>query len=344
VPNTRRFRGPLSIEILVGLVMVVIGCGQAGPAPTGVIDLPSASTDAVEGTDPALLALLDPAGRDLLTTIDPSESIEATIAVRDSDGVMRAARLAGFEATMYSIDEIMIVGPVRPVLAFVADLGPASVTVGEDERADRWIPVDRPVVVVPKPGQPYLAEPMEADLSGLAISADDQKLPMLRSVANAIETIDGRPYARLAVSGSCDPEPTGIVCNVSVAGSGIGAGTRIDEIRMRSDARTNWRGAIVDGTRGFQGVPRSLVRSAEWTARHDTAAANAIAAYRTCCGAQWDPAHPGQITLIYLRLCSNSLAAPTIELASTGDCFDSLLITVDIGSGTVVAVFERKGP
>jgi len=101
--------------------------------------------------------------------------------------------------------------------------------------------------------------------------------------------------------------------------------------------------------RRWDGLAAERAKSAasvgpEWTARHDSAAAKAIAGYDTCCSAFWNPAHPGQIALTYLGPCSASVAPSGRELASTGDCFDSLRITVDVGAGTVVSIVHAKGP
>jgi hypothetical protein len=113
---------------------------------------------------------------------------------------------------------------------------------------------------------------------------------------------------------------------------------------MRGDARTGWRGVLVDGTVFLQGVPRALVRSAEWTARHDPAAAKALAAYESCCGAAWNSARRGEIELSYVRPCAEGVAPPDRDIAATGDCFEGLLITVDVGAGTVLSIVPRPGP
>jgi len=181
------------------------------------------------------------------------------------------------------------------------------------------------------------------DLTRLTMP-DERRIAMLGSLPNAIQTIDGRPYARLAISGTCDPGGAGIVCTLTATGSGIGVGNGADSLSLQGDVNSGWRGALVDGTVWLQSVPRALLRSAEWTARHDSAAAKAIAGYDTCCSAFWNPARPGQIALTYLRPCSASVAPSGRELASTGECFDSLRITVDVGPGTVVSIVHARGP
>ena len=89
---------------------------------------------------------------------------------------------------------------------------------------------------------------------------------------------------------------------------------------LRVVPATTEGGATVEGTVFLHSVPRALVRSAEWTARHDPAAAKALSAYQTCCDAAWDPARPGTIQLGYVRPCAESVAPVGREIAATGDC------------------------
>jgi hypothetical protein len=288
-------------------------------------------------------ALLDPASRDLLATIDPAEAIVATITTPQPEAVAAAANVRGLSAEVVANEIVVVSGPLEPVLDLAAAVHPVSVGLGEDPAVDRWLPADRPVVAIPIAGRPYLTQPFVADLSRVTMSPE-RRAPMLRSLADAIETIDGRPYARLDLSGSCDPEEQGPVCTLYLGGSMTGAGERADERSMRGDARSAWRGTLVEGTVFLHSVPRALVRSAEWTARHDPAAAKALSAYETCCDAAWDPARPGTIQLGYVRPCAESVAPAGREIAATGDCFERLLITVDLAAGTVLSIDPRPGP
>jgi hypothetical protein len=334
--------GGRALSLLATLVLIAAACDRAAPDGSRTPAIPSEPTiNAPVAVD--IARLLDPASRDLLTTIEPAEAIVATITTNDVEAVAAAARGRGLTAQVISIETVVVDGPLEPVVAFAADVQPVSLGLGEDPRVDRWLPAERPVVAVPVPGRPYLTQPMVADLSRLTMQPD-RRVPMLRSFANAIETIDGQPYARLDISGSCDPEELGPVCTLYSAAWVAGAGERDDERSMRGDAESGWRGTLVDGTALLQSVPRPLVRSAEWTARHDPAAAKALAAYDTCCGARWDPTEPGQIELSYVRPCSESVAPTDHEIAATGDCFEGLLITVDIGAGTVLSIDLQPGP
>jgi hypothetical protein len=332
-----------SLSLVACLALLAAGCDRAVPATTGV----PTGTDVAANLPPAaavgIEALLDPASRDLLATIDPAEAIVATLTMPNVEAVAAAARDRGLTAEVVATDIVVVDGPLAPVLELAADVHPVSLGLGEDPAVDRWIPADRPIVAVPVPGRPYLTQPMVADLSRLSM-ADERRVPMLRSFANAVETIDGRPYARLDISGSCDPEDIGPVCTLYSSAFVTGSGERYDQRSMTGDARTGWRGVMVDGTVFLQAVPRALVRSAEWTARHDPAAAKALHAYETCCGAQWDPAGPGQVALYYSRPCAEGVAPSDREIAATGDCFEALLITVDVGAGTVLSIVPHPGP
>jgi hypothetical protein len=335
-PSPRRRLGR-PLLLLSALAFIGAGCDRADPTQSTVpTDVPSAG-------GPGLLSVLDPASRDLLTVIEPEESIEATIQTGDPKGVGAAARARGLTVQDVGVDSVVVDGPINPVLDLAAAVHPVAVLVADDRRAARWIPAARPVLRIPVAGRPYLTRPLIADLTRLTMP-DERRIPMLGSLPNAIQTIDGQPYARLAISGSCDPGESGIVCTLTVTGSGIGVGNGVDSLSLQGDVNSGWRGVLVDGTAWRQSVPRALLRSAEWTARHDSAAANAIAAYDTCCSAFWNPAQPGQIALTYLRPCSASVAPSGREVASTGECFDSLRITVDVGAGTVVAIGHAKGP
>jgi hypothetical protein len=332
----------LPVILAVTLALVAGGCDRAAPDESRPLADPAEPTANVP-VAADIGALLDPASRDLLTTIDPTETIVATLTTPDVEAVAAAARSRGLTAEVVAQDILVVDGPLEPVIAFAADVHPVSLGLGEDPRVDRWLPAERPVVAIPVPGRPYLTQPMLADLSRLTMQPD-RRVPMLRSFANAIETIDGQPYARLDISGSCDAEDLGIVCTLYSAGWIAGAGERDDERSMRGDAQSGWRGNLVDGTILLQSVPRPLVRAAEWTARHDPTAAKALKAYDTCCGARWDPTEPGQIELSYARPCSESVAPPDREIAATGDCFEGLLITVDVGAGTVLSIDVQPGP
>jgi hypothetical protein len=332
------------LSLVAGLVLLVAGCDRAAPM-TSAVPTPGPSPDAegAAGAAEAIDALLDPPSRDLLATIDPAEAIVATITTTQAEVTAAAARARGLTAEVVANDIVVVDGPLQPVLAFAAAAHPVLVQLGEDPAVDRWLPDARPNVAIPVPGRPYLTRAFVVDLSRVTMPPE-RRAPMLRSLADAIETIDGRPYARLDLSGSCDPEEQGPVCTLYSGGSVTGAGERADDRSMRADARSAWQAILVDGTVFLHSVPRALVRSAEWTARHDPAAAKALSAYQTCCDAAWDPARPGTIQLSYVRPCAESVAPVGLEIAATGDCFERLVITVDLGAETVLSIDPRPGP
>jgi hypothetical protein len=92
------------------------------------------------------------------------------------------------------------------------------------------------------------------------------------------------------------------------------------------------------------GVPRPLLRAAEWIARHDAGAAAVITTYSSCCAARWDPARPGVIALRWTRPCSSGSAPSDIQVAETGVCDESLEVVVDVGRLAVLSVAELGGP
>jgi hypothetical protein len=182
-----------------------------------------------------------------------------------------------------------------------------------------------------------------ADLSELRIPSPRRE-PLLQSLAAAIRTIDGQPYRRLQVDGGCNAEPGGEVCRISAIGWTAGSGIGEDDIALHGTEKTVWSGILEPDSVSLWSVPRPVLRSAEWSARHDPAAAAAIHRYATCCNAGWDPTKPGWIKLAYLRPCPSGVLPFGRALAATGECFDILTVVVDMGPGTVVSIDERPGP
>jgi hypothetical protein len=318
------------------LLVLAAGCDRAAPSGTLLpVEEPTASAgpEAV-GID----AVLDPASRDLLTVVDPEESLEAEIRTVDTTGVAAAARSRGFTVLDVALDHVLVLGPVRPILELIADVHPTSVALAEDSRAGRWLPVLRPTIAVPTPGRPYVDRPLVADVSAVQIE-DALRDALLRSLAGLLVTIDGQPYARIELTGGCEPGPPRS-CGIGFTGFSRGAATRADVLGISATAATGWIPQLsADGQLGS--VPRPLLRAAEWIARHDDHAAAEIARYTSCCGATWFEPQPGWIELWYSRPCSSALAPPGAIVASTGECFEGLLVTVDLRAGTVVRI---QGP
>jgi hypothetical protein len=325
------------LSLAVGLVVLCVGCDSALPDGSPHDNVPTAAAR----VDPADIdAVLDAASRDLLTVVEPGESVEAEIHTPDRTGVAAAARSRGFTVLDIAPDHVLVLGPVQPMLQLIADVRPASVTLVEDSRADRWLPERRPDVAVPTPGSPYLNRRLVADLFRVAIP-DARRDTMLRSLARMLVTIDGEPYARIELSGNCEPsQPTS--CSISFSGSSRGAGPRVDVVGVSASAATNWIAQLNDAGQ-LGSVPRPFVRAAEWIARHNEKTAAAIARYSICCGATWFQPQPGSIELYYTRPCSTGAAAPDFVVASTGDCLEALQVIVDLRSGSVVRNQQPAG-
>ena len=324
---------PLSLVAVV--LLLAAGCDRAAP---GGGSPPVSESTAPAGIDVAGLdAVLDPASRDLLTVVDPEESLEAEIRTVDTTGVAAAARSRGFTVLDVASDHVLVLGLVRPILQLITDVHPTSVALAEDSRAGRWLPVLRPDVAVPTPGSPYLDRPLVADMKAMAIP-ELRRDAMLGSLARLLVTIDGEPYARIELGGRCDPgQPPS--CGIGFTGFSRGAANRADVLGVTATAATGWIAQLDDGGR-LGSVPRPLVRAAEWIARHDDKAAAAIARYTSCCGATWFEPQPGWIELSYNRPCSSGVAPADAVLASTGDCIEALLVTVDLRAGTVARIEE----
>ena len=327
---------PLSLVAVV--LVLAAGCDRIAPSSAPV---PAEETTASAGPDAVgLEAVLDASSRDLLTVVDPEESLEAEIHAPDLTGVAAAARSRGFTVLDVALDHVLVLGPVRPILQLIGDVHPTSVALAEDSRAGRWLPVLRPDVAVPTPGSPYLDRPLVADMKAVAIP-DLQRDALLRSLAGLLVTIDGEPYARIELGGSCDPgQPPS--CGIGFTGFSRGAANRADVLGISATAATGWIPQLNDGGQ-LGSVPRPLLRAAEWIARHDDKAAAAIARYASCCGATWFEPQPGWIELWYGRPCSNGIAPPDALVAATGVCLEGLLVTVDLRAGTVVRIQEVAG-
>ena len=328
-----------SLALAIGLVLVAAGCDGASGGNTTPPSGGSPHADAptvAPGLDAAAIdAVLDPASRDLLTVVEPEESIEAEIHTSDTTEVAAAARSRGFTVEDVGVDYVRVLGPVRPILGLVADVHPSAVALAEDSRAGRWLPALKPIVAVPTPGSPYLNRPLVADLSRVAIP-DPRRDTLLRSLSGLLVTIDGEPYARTELSGNCEPGPSPS-CAIGFTGFSRGAGPRGDITGITANAATSWIAQLSDGSE-LGSVPRPLLRAAEWIARHDDQAAAAIGTYTICCGASWFQPQPGWIELSWSRPCSTGVAAPEAVVASTGECFEVLLVTVDLRTGSVVRI------
>ena len=328
-----------TVAALIGcsiLVLVTAGCGQA------IFPSRPTTTQATSFAAPALADLpLDASSRDLLAVMDPAETALVLVGTTWTDELSRAALGAGMRVEIFEPSvSIAIDGPVGQVLALVGSAPVTSVTVHDPVAAMRPIPDERPTVEVPTPGRPYLLTGFVGDLSQVKIGSPQREV-MLVSLAEAIQTIDGQPYAGLHLEGSCGSDKTGSSCGLIAVGLTSGSVGREDEWSLQATAQTGLGGAIASVR--TTSVPRPLLRAAEWSARHDEAALARIRAFAECCQVSWDPAQPAQITLVYDRPCASALR-PGQDLADTGLCRDELSITVDIRSGAIVSIEDPAGP
>ncbi len=273
--------------------------------------------------------------RDLLAVMDPAETAHVVVATTWTDELMRAATGGRMRVEVFEPGaSIAIDGPVGAVIALVETAPVTAVTVQDPMEAMRPIPDQRPVVDVPKPARPYLAIGFAGDL-GKVVIASPQREAMLSSLAETIRSIDGQPYARLELEGSCGTDKTGASCGLIAIGFASGSVGREDEWSLRGREGNGWRG-VVESVRTTS-VPRPLLRAAEWVARSDPATLAQIRTYTECCSVSWDPERPGRITIVYSRLCLNA-DLPGRDLAETGECRDELAITVDLRAGMVVSI------
>lgn len=330
---------PRAVRFAIALMLAIVAAGCASaPAPTSV-ESPESTPDAA-AAGARLAAVLDPGSRDLLPWISPEETIEATLDVADPKHVAAEATSRGFPAEAFSPESVLVIGLRDDVVRFAADVPMTKLVIAEDHRPDRWLPADVPKVDVPLAGFPYLSAELPVEPSLLRMS-DDHRAALLGMLVRSIRTIDGRPYDRLSVEGDCDPGAV-LVCILRSTGATLGAGPRSDELVVVSNADTAGEPRFDGGNYGS--VPRELGRAAEWIARHDPAGIAAIADYDSCCSFGWEPARPGLITVGWTRPCAAAIVQPDRLIASTGDCFDSLEIAVDVGRGTIVSIDHRPGP
>ena len=299
---------------LAATVVLALGC--AGPAVPPAPSEPdraasAASTLAAPTPGEALADLeLDDASRDLLTVLGAADPVMAQVTTTQVDELAAAARSVSLRVEEYP-DAVFLRGPLGRVLDVIVSVPVSAVYLNDEDAAERSIPIERPNVPVPAPGRPYVFSGVTADLADLTelrIPSPRREL-LLQSLAAAIRTIDGQPYGRLQVDGGCNSEPGGEVCRISAIGWAAGSGNRRGRHRLARHGDDRWSGILEPDSVSLWSVPRPVLRSAEWTARHDPAAAAAIHRYATCCNAGWDPTKPGWIKLAYLRPCPSGVFA-----------------------------------
>jgi hypothetical protein len=84
------------------------------------------------------------------------------------------------------------------------------------------------------------------------------------------------------VSGGCGTDKVGVFCRLVASGVAAGA-AGADEVSVTGAEGRGWRGIVEPTSIRRVSVPRSLLRAAEWIARHDDRATALIRTYTTCC-------------------------------------------------------------
>ncbi|MBA2380514.1 MAG: hypothetical protein H0V73_00245 [Chloroflexi bacterium] len=276
--------------------------------------------------------------------LDQGERIHAEVLTADAIPVAAAADAAGLDASVTQPNRVSLTGDPGRILALLDPLTTRAVSIRQDETALRWIPGAAPLVAIPIGGRPYLLGGLPGDLGG-ALIPSPQRESMLGSLAQIAQTIDGRPYATLDVSGGCDRQVDGfLTCSASVVGAPAGAVRGEDWWTVHGSEKAGWRGLPEPGGGTLTGVPRPILRAVEWIARHDPETLAGIGRYERCCDAWWHPGIPGRITLDYQRDCETSVERAGRPLADTGDCLDHLIIDVDLATARVIGLAEHEGP
>jgi hypothetical protein len=287
--------------IAVGLALPADGCvgriepqssPDAAPASLRPGDTRAPIATAVTGDLP-----IDAASRDLIAFVSPDEAMTVRISTTWTAELHTAATAVGMTSVVGDDGgTIAIEGQLGEALDLARAVPVTAVRVEDLRAAFRPIPRDRPVVAAPQPGRPYLGIGFAGVLPNVTLAAS-QREPMLRGLAGAIETIDGRPYARLGLDGGCGATKGGASCRVNAIGFAAGSAGYEDDLSVVGTGAAGWAGIVEPASVLRRSVPRPLLRAAEWTARNDGGAVSRIAAYATCCLATWDPARPVAITL-----------------------------------------------
>ena len=282
---------------------------------------------------------LRPEERELLRLLDDGEHIHIDLRTPDGSALAAAAINSGLHATAVPPDGVSIDGSPDRILALLDPTSVRSASLSDDWSVLRWIPVTRPIVAVPNPGRPYLVAGLPVDGSQIPATTPQRLVDFL---ASQIQTIDGRPYETASLTGDCGPDDSGsLTCTVSVTGSRSTGGRGADwwAAEARDPGTTGGRIRLLDPTLG--GVPRPLLRAAEWIARQDPETLRQISNYTSCCSATWRLGAPGLIDLLYTREC-RAATVPNVPMADTG-CADSLIVSVDVAAGTIRSAAETPG-
>jgi hypothetical protein len=331
------------LGVAAALLTSQAGCGDVQPNPSSASGRPAAVADPVNPPVAADLPF-DAPGADLVSVMARDDPVYVIVGTAWTGEIRAAAGEAGLRAEVFDpASSVAIEGSLGTALDIVRQFPVTAVNLRESDAAMRPIPDARPVVNVPGPGRPYAFAGFATDLRAVAISSP-QRDRLLRSLAELAQTVDGHPYARIDLSGGCEADKAGPVCRLTLVGWSSGSGDHEDDMSIVGQAATGFVGAVEPASVMRTSVSWPIVRFAEWTARHDDAALAKIRTYSSCCIPAWDPLRPGVVSIRYERPCKQAAAPRDRGLADTGECVDALTISVDVGSGGIVAIDERSGP
>jgi hypothetical protein len=332
---------------LIALAILVVAFAALWVTSSGWVQ----GEDDAAGFDPLGVAKLDPKSRQLSGLLDAGESVGGSFVTRDPSLILDLGRSLGLDPQ--GADEIeqpqlgpgeqaqvYLFGLTQPMIRLAAHPAVMSATLAEDFRALRPVAQPRaagepiPILI---PGRPYVAVPLPMDPMSPEIPPD-RRAPILASLGQLVETIDGRPYASVSIDADCVDVPVS-GCTISFAGLPAGSSDQWDTWSGAATKAAGWTVAFEPGQAPqLAGVPRWLTREAERIARSDAATATLIGQYEEIRDVTWDPAAAGQIRIRYWRMCALGSLPRTAWLADHGvPCLDLLDVTVDVSTARVVS-------
>jgi hypothetical protein len=344
---TRTRVGLLQAGLLVALALFLVAAFAA-------VWVTSSGWEQVEdgavGLDPVGVAKLDPKSRVLVGLLDAGESVGGSFVTRDPSLILDLGRSLGLDARDgVEVEQpqlgpgeqaqVYIFGPSHPITRLAAHPAVVSTTLSEDFRALRPVASPRPAgdtIPILIPGRPYLVVPVPMDPMSPEIPAD-RRAPILASLGQLVETIDGRPYTNVSIGSDCD-DVAQISCTINLEGLAPGSVDQWDWWSGAATKAAGWSVALEPGQPNLAGVPRWLAREAERIARNDPATAAEIGQYEEIRDFVWDRAAPGVIRIRYWRICQFGSQPQIASLADHGvPCLDYLDVTVDVPAGRVIS-------
>jgi hypothetical protein len=344
---TRTRLGLLQAGLLVALALFLVAAFAA-------VWVTSSGWEQVEdgavGLDPVGVAKLDPKSRALVGLLDAGESVGGSFMTRDPSLILDLGRSLGLDARDgVEVEQpqlgpgeqaqVYIFGPSHPITRLAAHPAVVSTTLSEDFRALRPVASPRPAgdtIPILIPGRPYLVVPVPMDPMSPEIPAD-RRAPILASLGQLVETIDGRPYTNVSIGSDCD-DVAQISCTINLEGLAPGSVDQWDWWSGAATKAAGWSVALEPGQPNLAGVPRWLAREAERIARNDPATAAEIGQYEEIRDFVWDRAAPGVIRIRYWRICQFGSQPQIASLADHGvPCLDYLDVTVDVPAARVIS-------